>query len=186
MDNGIKRKMRAEIQFHLGKFPDADTKKIKKLLREGTQIVDLDSIRPNTLNKFIRYNIQKFKVTGICTKKSPGCGRKRTACSPKNVKKVRRKLEKKDGSSLRKVSRAVGISHESCRKIARKFLHLKPYHKRKVQKLSKKQKAKTVEFVKWLLEGFGDNVGAYSKWSRLVNSDFSAIIRVSGVIQLQK
>lgn len=32
------------------------------------------------------------------------------------------------------------------------------------------------------MKTYSVNFGAYSKWSRLVNSDFSAIIRVSGVV----
>lgn len=182
MDNAIKRKLREEIQLHMFKYPGAGTKKIKKLLKTGSQMVDLDKIKPNTLNKFIKYNIEKCKSSGNCVNRAKGGGRKKFQSTAKKVKKVKEMLEKKGGASLRKVANKLGMSHETCRTIARKSLNLKPLHKHKVQKMTKEHKSRRVDFAKWLLETYSVDFGAYSKWSRLVNSDFSAIIRVSGVV----
>ena len=68
MDEAVKQELRAEIQIHLSKFPGAGSKKLKKLLKQGIQIVDLDQLKANTLNKLRKYNIGKFKGTALAGK----------------------------------------------------------------------------------------------------------------------
>ena len=46
--------------------------------------------------------------------------------------------------------------------------------------MKKEHKTKRVEFAQYCLNKYGEHVSAYSVWSRLVNSDFNAYIRVTG------
>ena len=86
----------------------------------------------------------------------------------------------KVGSSIRKVAKAVNISYGSVHNILHKNLGVKAYHKYRVQKMTKAHKVKRVEFPKYCLEKYGTEVSHYSTWSRLINSDFSAYIRITG------
>ena len=71
---------------------------------------NIENISPRGLNKFIRQNIAKFKETGDCVKHRGGNGRSKTATNKKVTLKVKNKLVKKEGSSIRKVAKAVGVS----------------------------------------------------------------------------
>ena len=103
-----------------------------------------------------------------------------TATNNKVTLKVKKKLVKKPGSSIRKVAKAVEVCRESVRRILHNNLNVKPYHKYRVQKMKKEHKTKRVEFAQYCLNEYGEDVSAYSVWSRLVKSDFSAYIRVTG------
>ena len=81
------------------------------------------------------------------------------------------------GSSIRK---AVNISYDSVHNILHKNLGVKAYHKYFVQKMTKEHKVKCVESAKYCLEKYGIEVSHYSNWSRFINSDFSAYIRITG------
>ena len=89
-------------------------------------------------------------------------------------------MVKLKGTSIRKVSKALGLSYGTTHNIAKKQLGLSAYHTRKVQKMSTEHKTRRLEFSKWMLAEYGDSYSAKSKYAKIVNSDFSAIIRVAG------
>ena len=182
MDKNVRAKLREEIQVLMRLNPNIKASKLTEQLKNCNTDVDFNGLDPNTLNHFVRYNMSKFNQLGQCTKHKGGNGRPVHATSPKVTKKVGKKLIKSPNSSIRKVSKAVGISYGSVRNIIKNKLNCKAYHKRKVQKMTKQHKSDRVDCAKWLLEDYGTDLGAYSKWSRLANSDFSAIIRVTGSV----
>ena len=58
---------------------------------------------------------------------------------------MKKKMVKNSGMSVRKVAKAVGVSYGSVRNILHNNLQVKPYHKYRVQKLSKEQKNQGVQ-----------------------------------------
>ena len=56
---------------------------------------------------------------------------------------------------------------------------IKPYHKRKVQKMTPIHKENRVKFARWALRHYGNSLGAGSVWRRLINSDFSEFVKVN-------
>jgi len=162
------------------KYPNAKTSEVKKFVFSGENPPDIGETSPRALNKFISDNMNKFRDTGDCVKHKGGNGRPKTATNKKVTLKVKKKLVKKPGSSIREVAKAVGVGRESVRRILHYNLNVKPYHMYRVQKMKKEHKTKRVEFAQYCLNEYGEHVTAYSVWSRLVNSDFSAYIRITG------
>ena len=180
MDKNVRLRLKREVQIFMEKNPSAMTREVKKFILNCENLPDIGNITPRGLNKFISQNIAKFKETGDCEKHRGGNGRKVTATNKKVTLKVKKKLLKKGGSSIRKVAKAVGVSYGSVHNILHKNLNLKPYHKYCVQKMRKEHKTKRVEFAQYCLDTYGTEVSHYSTWSRLINSDFSAYIRITG------
>ena len=80
--------------------------------------------------------------------------------------------------STRKIAGRVGIAQRSVVNIMKRS-GFKAYHKYKVQKISDDQKEKRVVCAKTFLRYYGSSVRAGRRWSRLVNTDFSAKISIS-------
>ena len=95
MDNVLKKKLRAEIQVYLRKFPGAGTKTMKQMLKKGSQIIDLDRVKPNTLNRFMRLNISKFLKKGDCEVRAKGQGRKKSKVTHRNIQSLQKYGETK-------------------------------------------------------------------------------------------
>mgnify|MGYP001160223401 FL=1 len=179
MDKNVRSKLKQEIGLFLRKYPGANTSKVKNFIKSDENQIDISDIRPGTLNKFIRTNIQKFNEVGDWVKHRGGNGRKQSETNKRVTLKVKKKLVKKPNSSLRKVAKAVGISCTSFLYIFTKNLGCKPYHKYTVQKMSKDHKKRRVSFAEYCLEEYGESTGPYSVQSRVVNSDFNAYIRIT-------
>ena len=172
--------IKQEIQVFLKKYPDSSNKEIKAFIMEGENPPDLINVSIRAFNKFIAETAKKFRETGGCLHHRGGNGRKVTATTNTNTEKVKQKMVKVPGASLRKVSKALKISYGSVSNILHKKIGVKAYHKYRVQKMSKEHKAKRIAFAHYWLKNYGDAVTQYSILSRLVNSDFSAYIRISG------
>lgn len=128
--------------------------------------------------KFVYRTIKRFKETGSTARK-PGSGRKKTATSAQQVKKVKERLRRNPRRSARKLSRELGISDRSVRRILREHLQVKPFKVQKVHALSEKQKQVRLERCKLLRERH-----ARSELSNIVFSD-EKIFTVEQIINKQ-
>lgn len=59
-----------------------------------------------------------------------------------------------------------------------KKMGFRAYHKRKVQGMKDDHKLDRVKFAKWALRQYGRSFGPGSVWRKLLNSDFSACVKV--------
>jgi hypothetical protein len=73
----------------------------------------------------------------------------------------------------------VGVSYKTVQNVLKKD-GAKPYHTRKVQAMSQEHKEKRVQFAKWALQEYGLRINGNTVWGRLVNTDFSAMIKKTG------
>ena len=70
--------LKQQIQTYLQKYPDCTGKDVKKWILSGDQEFNLMDVQRDTLNKFIQYNLGKFREEGQCVKHKGGNGRKQT------------------------------------------------------------------------------------------------------------
>ncbi len=87
----------------------------------------------------VSYTIKRFLETDS-NEDRPGRGRKRTATSEKNQRRVERKIERNPNYSLRQLSSELNIHHASIHRIVREDLKLKSFKMFKGQLLNDKQK----------------------------------------------
>ena len=78
MDKNVRSKLKQEIGLFLRKYPGANTSKVKDFIKSDENQIDISDIRPGTLNKFIRTNIQKFNEVGDWVKHRGVNGRKQS------------------------------------------------------------------------------------------------------------
>ena len=121
---------------------------MKKFILGSKNPPNIENISPESLDRFIRSNIPKFRETGDCVKHRGGNWRKLTATNKRVTLKVKNRPVEKLGSSIRKVAKAVNISYGSVHNILHKNLDVKAYQKYLVQKMIKEHKVTRVEFAK--------------------------------------
>ena len=56
------------------------------------------------------------------------------------------------------------------------------YHRRKIQAMTPIHMIKRVEFRCWVLREYGRAVTGDSVWGRLINTDFSAMVKRNGIL----
>ena len=176
MDPFLKSSLKTQIEVYLQKFPNASTEDIKTWVKTGVQVPMLQGVKRKTLNKFILFQKKKFQSTGSCAKHRGGNGRPST--SNQTVARVKNLAINKKNRSLRKVAERVGVSHMTAKRILKKA-GCKAYHKYKTQKLSELHKINRVSSAEKLLRQYGAQYRAGRSWSKLINTDFSAKIKVS-------
>ena len=178
MDKITKSTLKIQIEAYLTKFADPTLKDVKKWLFEGTTPGRevLSNINYRTLQSFINYQMKKFKNGKFCISHKGGNGRPRI--NKQKVKRVKNLILNKENQSSRSVAARVGICQKSVVNIMKRE-NCKAYHKYKVQKLTEVHKEKRLTFAREMLSKWGLTVKADRKWGRLVNSDFSAKIRIS-------
>ena len=87
-------------------------------------------------------------------------------------------IVKTPGSSLRNVAPKVGVSAQTVSNIM-KHNGYKSYHRWRTQKLSDTHKVNRVRSAKALLQKYGKHYRDGRSWSKVVNTDFSAKIKIS-------
>src|SRR5687768_1118912 len=83
----------------------------------------------------VKRDIQRFKETGNNNDR-PGRGRKKTANTISNRKKIKRMIERNPKRSARKLAKVIKISTTTVRRILKNDLHLKPYKMQNAQLLT--------------------------------------------------
>ena len=108
MNSECREYVKRHIDVQLEKEPDISLAGMFKYLLSGSQDFDLQSIKINTLKKFIRYNMDKFKEAGTMPRKQSSGGngkiRGRVAC------RIKQLIINKKWRGIRKVAARVGWS----------------------------------------------------------------------------
>ena len=168
--------LKQQIQTYLQKYPDCTGKDVKKWILSGDQEFNLMDVQRDTLNKFIQYNLGKFREEGQCVKHKGGNGRKQT---PRTVvARIKTLMLNKKRRSLRTVAAKVGKIHFTTVRNIMVKNKARAYHKRKVQKMSPVHMEKRLRFAWWALNQYGSSMGPSSVWRRLLNCDFSTFVKV--------
>ena len=156
--------------------PDMTPAQVKEHLLQQT-VYDLGLVHPNTLFSFVIRNCQKFSETGSLDRKAGSGGLNAT---PRDtVNRVKRLCKNKKRRSIRKVGAIVGLSNTTTWRVLRKA-GLKPLHKRKVQAMKPEHKVRRVQFATWALREYVRQVHGNTVWGRIINTDFSAMVKMSG------
>ena len=92
------------------------------------------------------------------------------------MNRVKRLCKNRKRRSIRKVGTIVGISKSTTWNLLRKA-GLKPLHKRKVQAMKPEHKVRRVQFATWALREYGRQVHGNTVWGRIINTDFSAMVK---------
>ena len=166
-----------QMEVFLKKFPSSDLKKIREFVLSGSREDGiLDGVKKDTLQKFIWRIKKKFEDTGSCLQRRHTSGRPKTVLGNREVvNKVTRMFLNKATRGQRSVARKFGILRTSVWNIL-KTKNIKPYHKVREQALEPHHKAARVRYCRWMLRNLGQG-GNNANWRKLVNTDFSAIVR---------
>ena len=167
--------LRKHIQVHLEKNPDSSVKDVKNWLMSGEQKFDLKLVNSRTLRMFIKYQKDKFSIEGQCTQHSGGNGR--PAVPGQTVGMIKRLMLNKKRRSGRTVGARLKLHPTTIYKVMKKH-NIRPFHKRKVQGMKPEHKIARVSFARWALRTYGRSTGPGTIWRRLLNSDFSAFVKV--------
>ena len=173
----VKKYLSRNIQSQFDKDPAIQSGEVKKWLLSGNQPFDLSTIKSNTLSKFISYQLEKLRNTGNLTRKRGSGGHNKTP--PRVVNRIKRLALNKHWRGSRKVAAMVGVTRTTVQNYLRKS-GAKAYHRRKVQAMTPVHQARRVEFSRWALREYGRDVTGHSVWGRLVNTDFSAMVKKNG------
>ena len=175
MNQEYKEYLLAHMQLKLEREPNMKPSGMKSWLLAGEQKFDLTQVKPKILFKFIQRSKDKFLQTSSVVKIRKGSNKilKQTAM------KIKRLALKKQRRSTRKEGAMMGVSAMTVSNTLKKF-GARPYHKRKVQGMSDDHKQRRVNFAKWARNEYGVRVNGNNTWGRLVNTDFSAMVKKLG------
>ena len=171
-----KDKLKDCIKVHMRKYPDANLEQVKEFMKEGDPNV-FENVPRQTVNSLIRYNMQKFSEHGTLDYRHGG-GRPGIPQETKDQIIDTCKNKRFVGAS-RTAAAQYNVSQTSVLKVLKKS-GLKSYSARPVQKLDGRQKMNRLVFSHYGLNTYGVDVGPQSVWARLVNTDFSAGIKLTG------
>ena len=79
MDFFLRERLRKEIEVYKAKFPTARCPDVIRILKQGDTLSQLFEVKPDTLAKFVRYQLTKFDRLGYVIKHAGGNGRKEIA-----------------------------------------------------------------------------------------------------------
>ena len=176
MNSEARAYLKKHIESFMDKFPNSTTQEVYEWIESGELKYDFSQINKKTFRNFISYQRQKYSKYGQVQKHIGGNGRP-VKITPRVKARAKKLMMNKTHRSLRSVAATIGIHHTSVRNIM-KSCNAKAYHKCKEQKMTDKHKASRVKFSKELLGLWGDKITGFSKFKRLINTDFSAKIKL--------
>lgn len=172
----MRNRLKKEIEVYNSKYPAASNVDILKFLKTGNQPAELAEVKKNTLNKFIAYQKKKFNTVGFIQKHKGGNGRKKVSKVVEG--RIKRLAVNKSHRSSRKIASLVGVCHKTVANVLHRTGH-KAYHKYRTQKLTDLHKENRVASAQALLNLYGQQFRNDRSWAKLINTDFSAKIKIS-------
>ena len=135
-------------------------------------------VKPNLTRDALRRKVNRILKRKTVADR-PGRGRKVTIVTEQFKKKVKKAIFLKKGQSQRNVvaklkKKGIRGKLTSVNKAIKK-LGLKPFKRRKSQKLTLANKTKRENAAKLLLQNYGKRRGTNWKWDKIINTDFSGI-----------
>ena len=180
MNSEARAYLQRHIQVKLEKDPEATPKEVMEWLLSGHQTFDLSLVNYKTLHSFITRNMKKYKETGSMDMLK-GRGAKKTKLTRGVINKIKRLSINRKRRGTRSVAAMVGVSkssvHRTLKESGAKF-----YHMRKVQVMQPHHEEARVQFAHWALDQYGGLVNGNTVWGRLINTDFSAMVKKNGTL----
>ena len=176
MHPDVKIKLKKEIEVFLEKNPESNVSDLRRFLKLGSTGDLIAQFKKSSFSMFLKRNYEKFKETGSCSQHKCGNGRKKTAARTRA--RIKALVVNKKKRSLRGVAGLTGVSKSTVSNI----LHedgCKAYKKYRTQKMTDVHKVRRVQFCQYLLQNWAKKPNEGSTWFRLINTDFSAKIRVN-------
>ena len=158
------------------KNPESNVSDLRRFLKLGSTGDLIAQFKKSSFSMFLKRNYEKFKETGSCSQHKCGNGRKKTAAWTRA--RIKALVVNKKKRSLRGVAGLTGVSKSTVSNI----LHedgCKAYKKYRTQKMTDFHKVRRVQFCQYLLQNWAKKPNEGSTWFRLINTDFSAKIRVN-------
>ena len=174
-----KEKLKDCIKVYMRKFPDANLEQVKEFIRDGDPTV-FDNVPRQTVNSLLRYNIQKFAEHGSLEYRHGG-GHPGLSQETKEEIVNCCKNKRFDGSS-RKAAAQYNVSQTTVLRVLKSYGGLKSYGACPQQKMDGRQKMNRLVFGHYGLNTYGVDLGPQGTWARVVNTDFSASIKLTGSV----
>lgn len=176
MNLECRKHLQNHIKVKLEREPDITPENMRSWLL-GDKIFDLGQVKPMTLYMFVKRSMDKFRSTGSMARKEGSGGN--NSISRQAATRIKRLALNRKRRGSRKVAAMVGVSQGTVINYLKKS-GAKAYHRRKVQAMSEEHKEKRVQFARWALEEYGQVVNGNTTWGRLINTDFSAMVKKNG------
>ena len=176
MNSECRKYLQNHIKVKLEREPDLTLEDMKLWLLDD-KIFDLSQIKTTTFHMFVKRSMDKFRNTGSMARKKGSGGS--NSISRQAATRIKRLALNRKRRSTRKVAAMVGVSQSTVKNYLKKC-GARAYHRRKVQAMSEEQKVKRVQFARWALEEYGQVVNGNTTWGRLINTDFSAMVKKNG------
>ena len=170
--------IKMHLQVKLERDPDP-SEVMNWILESEEQTFNFSEVNPITLKSFIQSNVKKLKETGTLERKKRS-GRN-GAISKAQAARIRKLSINKKRRSTRKVAAMVGVSKRTVSNVLKRD-GAKPYHRRRVQAMKPEHMVRRVQFATWTLAEYGQITNGNSICGRLVNTDFSAMVRLNGTL----
>ena len=173
-----KTKLKDQVKVFLRKSPGASLEQMKEFMKQGDPTV-FENVPRQQINSFLKYNMDKFTNHGSLDYRyaggQPGISQERKdeiidACKNKRF----------TGTS-RKAAAQYNVSQTSVIRVLRNA-GLKSYAATPMQKLNGRQKMNRLVFSHHCLNTYGTDISPTGTWSRLVNTDFSAGIKLTSSV----
>ena len=179
LTKAYKEKLKDQIKVKLRKNPNSNLAEMKEFILEGDPTV-FDYVNRNQLNSFLNYNMEKFSQTGTLDR-TAGSGRPSKLTQQKKDDIVATCKEKRFTGTTRKAVAQCDVSQTTVIRVL-KEAGLKSYSAKPVQKLNGRQQMSRLVSSHDFLNTYGMDVSRQSTWGRLVNTDFSAGIKLTGSV----
>ena len=176
LTKAYKDKLKDCVKVHLRKYPGASLEQLKAFIREGDETV-FDNVPRQQINSLLNYNMQKFTEYGSLAIRHgggvPGMSQERKDEIIESVK------HKRFVGTSRGAAAQYNVSHTTVLKVLKKG-GLKSYAATRMQKMNGRQKMNRLVFSHSALNTYGADIRPQGTWPRLVNTDFSAGIKLTG------
>ena len=173
-----KEKLKDQVKVHLRKFPGASLQELKEFIKEGDPTVFNDVPRQQ-VNSLLKYNMEKFTTHGTLEFQSGG-GRPGMSQERKD-EIIETCKNKRFVGTTRGAAAQFNVSHTTVHRVLKKG-GLKSYSAQPTQKLNGRQKMNRLVFSHSSLNTYGVDISPQGTWARLVNTDFSAGIKLTSSV----
>ena len=177
MNSECREFLQNHMEVMMEKNPACTIPEMRAWLLCGEQQFDLSQVKRSTLTMFMKRTMEKFNERGTMVRKSGSGGRNKV--SSQVVTRIKRLAMNKKRRGSRRVAAMVGVSKNTVQRYLKKS-GAKPYHRRKVQAMKPEHKEMRVKFARWALKQYGVVVNGNTTWGKVVNTDFSAMVKKSG------
>ena len=173
-----KDKLKDQVKVYLRKYPGANLEAVKEFIKEGDPTV-FHNVPRQQINSLLKYNMEKFTTHGTLDYQFGG-GRPGMSQDLQDQIVDSCKNKRFVGTS-RGAAAMYNVSQTTVLRVLKKG-GLKSYSARPMQKMTGRQKMNRLVFAHYGLNTYGTDITPQGTWARLVNTDFSAGIKLTSSV----